>query len=276
MNLFGLHVGSSKRIDILETTARELRREIEDIGWTNFARDPQGSGRFLPQGLQRVVARSRQMWVRSPMAGHWVNLTTAFVFGKGITTPKAVDERVQKILDEFWKDPDNKLSLTSMQAQHRLSAKRHYEGNVFFTLVTQPETGQVKVRIKDTEQVQDVITSPGDLQRRLFYKCIVPVRTFNFRTDSYNISNTNRVLYYPDIALAEPLAFDIPTEKLVRDARIFHARFNCDVNDKFGIPELLRGLDWIKAHKEMAGDMATLIKMLSVWAWKKKVKGSPA
>lgn len=275
MKLFGMTLGKDREVTALRETVTSLQRELEDIGWVNLARGPQDSSKYLPADFQQLLQKCRQYWIRAPLAGQWVNLTTAFVFGQGLSAPKAKDARVQEVLNEFWEDPDNQLSLCSAQAQWCLSAKRHYEGNLFFVLLREPSTGQVKVRIADTASIEDVICSPDDLARCLFYRRRVQDRDYDFRSDTYRQAPIRRV-YYPHISLAHPELYDIPSAKFIKDAAIYHARFNCDLNDKFGIPELLRGLDWIKAHKDMAGDMATLIKTLAIWAWTKKVKGTPA
>lgn len=275
MRLFGIEIGTGARLDRMQETITSLSRQLEDVGWVNLGNPQHGSQQYLPGTLFEVITLCRRLWINAPLAGHWERLLTAFVFGHGISVPKAADAKAQDIIDAFWEDPDNQATLTSAQAQWQLSAKAEYEGNLFFVLLRNPATGQVKVRIADTATITDVICAPEDQTRRLFYRRNLVQRGYDFRSDAYAVS-TPKVLYYPDLSVAEPDAFPVPPEKLVPNAAILHARLNCDLNDKYGIPPMLRGLDWIRTHKAMANDMANLISALARFAWNKKIKGSPA
>ena len=275
MRLFGLDLSPAKRLDHLQETITSLNRQLEDVGWINLGNPQHGSQLYLPGNLFEVIATCRRLWIRSPLAGHWERLMTAFVFGYGISNPKAVDPNVQKVIDAFWDDPDNIATLTGAQAQWQLSAKGEYEGNLFFVLLKNPATGQVKVRIADTATITDVICSPQDQTRRLFFRRQVLEKKYNFASDAYTVA-TPKIMYYPDMSIANPEEFNVPPNKLAENAVIFHARLNCDINDKYGLPPMLRGLDWIKAHKEMASDMQSLISALARFAWKKRIEGSPA
>ena len=203
-----------------------------------------------------------------------MNLTTYFVFGEGVGAPKSKDEKLQEVIDVFWNDHDNKKALTSFVSQQMLCNKLQYEGNLFFALFTD-DAGNVRVRIINTNEISDIIRDPGDRMRTLFYKVNNNSNKYNFRSDTYDIATTG-VIYYPDMDNFNPEDYGVPEAKLKKEIAIYHVKINCDINDKFGIPELYRGLDWIKANKDMAGDLATLIRSLSTIAWKKKIKGTPA
>ncbi len=222
-----------------------------------------------------MLKRVKVYYYNNPLAGHWVHLTTAFVFGEGISTPKAKDDKIQtEVVEPFWNDPDNRIALSSYLAQQLLCNKLQYEGNLFF-LLFDDEVGNVKVRILNTDQVVDIIKSEEDGMRPLFYKVKNLKSSYNFSSDSYSMTQED-FIYYPDKDLTNPKDYKVPVNKLRLDARVFHVKINCDINDKFGVPDLYRGIDWLKAHKDMSGDLATLIKALSKFAWKKKVKGTQA
>jgi hypothetical protein len=138
------------------------------------------------------------------------------------------------------------------------------------------EEGNTRVRILNTEEVADVIKDSEDRQRTQFSKVKDLRRKYNFVSDSYDVNMIPGFMYYADVNNFNPEDFSIPELKRVNNAKIYHLKINCDINDKFGIPVLYRGIDWIRAHKEMSEDLATLIKSLSMLAWKKKVKGTPA
>lgn len=274
--MFGLSLVKDKHLTKLIETVTNYERTLEDIGWINLSTDPMSNqNSLIAEGFHKMLKRVKIYYYNNPLAGHWVHLTTAFVFGEGISKPKAKDEKIQdEVIDPFWDDPDNRLSISSYTAQQLLCNKLQYEGNIFF-LMFDDELGNIKVRILNTEQVVDIIRSEDDSMRPLFYKVKNTKSSYNFVSDSYS-SSQDDFIYYPDKDITNPEGYKIPKNKLRLDARVYHVRINCDINDKFGVPDLFRGIDWLKAHKDMSGDLATLIKALSKFAWKKKVKGTQA
>ena len=273
--MFGLKIVKEDQLRDLQEALTTQQRTLEDIGWINMSSsDGTSDKELIAGGFERMIKRVKLYYVNNPLAANWVHLTTAFVFGEGVGTPKCQDVKLQKVIDEFWNDPDNKIALTTVQAQHLLCNKLQYEGNLFFVKFTD-ELGNVKLRVLDTIEVADVIKDEDDKMRSNFYKVAKKTRKYNFKSDSYE-TTTTEYIYYPDKDCEDFTSFGIPPKKLINDAKIIHVKINCDINDKYGIPELYRGLDWMQAHKNMAGDLATLIKSLSTIAWKKKVKGSAA
>jgi len=273
--MFGLRVVSDKAFKELIETVTLQSRTLEDIGWINVSLQDNTQLQIIGEGFKKMLRTCRIYYTKNPLAGQWVRLTTSFIFGEGLGKPKAKEDTIQKIIDHFWDDPDNQKALTGFQAQQLLSDKLQYEGNLFFMLF-EDEVGDVRVRILNTEEMADIIRDKDDRMRTNFYKRAMRDQNYNFLQDAYDIQLTKYV-YYPDISNANVDDFEIPKEKLAPEGTfIYHVKINCDINDKFGIPELYRGIDWIKAHKDMAGDLSTLIKSLSTLAWRKKVKGTPA
>lgn len=275
--MFGLV--SEKRFSVLQEEMTLYKRTLEDVGWFNLSVEDGGQEAAFKEGVKKAILTSRIYYYRNPLAGHWCHLTTAFVFGEGVAAPKVMDKKASGVMQEeitrFWDDQDNKMSLTGFQAQQMLSNKIQYEGNLFFALFTDQE-GNVRVRVMNATEIEDIIKDPDDTMRPLFYKVRKRTRRYDYISDNYTVSASSDFEYYPDVSLARPEDYGVPRAKLKEDVAIFHVKINCDINDKFGVPELYRALDWMKAHREMAGDLATLIRSLSTLGWKKKVKGGPA
>ena len=275
-SFFGLKVVKEKSLNTLLETVTLYSRTLEDIGWINTSMQTNDQMQIIGEGFKKMLRTCKLYYYKNPLAGLWVNLTTNFVFGEGVSKPKAKKEstEVQEVIDRFWDDRDNQKAMTGFMAQRLLSAKIQYEGNLFFVLFTDDE-GDVRLRILNTEEVQDVIYDPDDRMRPAFYKVATRGQTYDFNSDAYQLSMT-KYIYYQDAENYNPDDYNVPEPKRVKNAVVYHVKINCDINDKFGIPELYRGIDWIKAHKDMAEDLATLIKSLSTLAWRKKVKGTAA
>lgn len=276
MKVFGLEIRSQSQETALREEMSLYKRTLEDIGWINLSMDQYSREELIAGGFHFMLKRCRIMYVNNPLCKHWVHLTTSFVFGRGLTVPTsaAKDEDINDILENFWDDPDNKKTISSVGPQRMISNKMQYEGNLFFMLFDDDE-GNVRVRLLNTVEVVDIITDNEDRNKYLFYKVSLTNRSYDYGADAYDNQKT-QFWYIPDIDNEDPKSYGVPQGKLKDDCRIFHVRINCDINDKFGIPDLYAGLDWVKAHKDMAGDVATLVKALSQFAWKKKVKGGAA
>lgn len=273
--MFGLKILKDAEWQNLKEEVSLYKRELEDVGWINFSTDPaQGSSTIFAgaQGFKKMLNNCKVLYYTNPLAGQWIHLTTQFVFGEGLSIPKSKDEGLQNVISEFWDDVDNKKALTSFMSQQLLSNKLQYEGNLFF-LLFEDDAGRCKIRILNALEIDDIIMDPNDRLRPNFYKVPVLEKSFNFTSDSYSFTQKG-FAYYPDVDCYDPTAHKIPANKLRNDARVYHVKINCDINDKFGVPDLYRGSGWINAHKTMAEDLATLIKALSQYAWKKKVKGT--
>lgn len=272
--MFGIKLLTNKNYSALQETLSTYQRTLEDIAWVNLSLDNSSQTTFLTKPFMEVLKEAKIMYYNNPLAGLWIDMTTQFVFGEGVSNPKAADDTIQEIVDTFWDDPDNKLAVTGYLAQQKLSNKLQYEGNLFFVLFDD-EVGDVKVRVLNSEEVVDIIYDEDDRMRPLFYKVAVKQKKYDYTSDSFKMIET-KVQYYPDISNFNPQRAGVPSSKLVTDAKIMHVKINCDINDKFGVPVLYRGVDWIRSHKNMAGDVATLVKALSKFAWTKKVKGGQA
>jgi hypothetical protein len=272
--MFGLSLIRRSTVDKLVEAYTVAQRQLEDLGWINVTMSTEDQSRLTGEDFKKMVKRCRLAYVMNPLAGHWVHLTTYFVFGEGLSKPKSKEPQVQEVIDKFWDDPDNRMTLTTYHAQKLLSNKIQYEGNLFFVLFPDAK-GDVRVRIMNIDEVMDMVKDTEDKMRVMFYKTSSVGGQYDFNSDQFQPS-ARQIKYYADISNPDPASFNIPSNKYEADVYIFHVKINCDINDRFGIPDLYRGLDWIAAHKSMAADLATLIKSLSQLAWKKKVKGNTA
>lgn len=269
--MFGIKILRDKDFSALREELTIAQRTLEDIGWVNLNALSDSENLLISGGFKKMILRSKIFYYNNPLAGNWVNLTTQFTFGEGISIPTCKDKDITEIIQDFWNNPDNKKCLTSFQAYQLLSNKLQYEGNLFFMLFDDEE-GDVRVRVLNTEDVQDIICDDDDRNRPLFYKVAVKQRKYDFRNHSFE-NPADKTVYYADIQNADPLRYGVPPNNLAQDVRIYHVKINADINDKFGVPELYRGLDWMQAHKDMSSDMATFVRALSQFAWKMKVKG---
>ena len=279
MKLFGLEFTRAGTIDRLKENFADIQRQFEDIGWMSFS-SLGGFGNLFKDNYKDIVTRSRKAYHKNPLVGHAIQLTTDYVFGEGLTLPKAGtsddanphNDEVQDITDKFWLDPDNQISLTSAMAQRALSNKLQYDGEINFRLFVDDD-GSVFVRILDPLSTVTV-HAPQDNMRVDFWA------TWQGTTKKYIPDVSNALAFLreekPDEWEDMLKAHGIKDINVLKNQYVYHVQINADINDDRGVPLPWRALDWVNDHARLHSDMSSFIHAQAQYAWKKKVKGSKA
>src|SRR5262245_31473164 len=105
--------------------------ELDLLGWTVLDRYTGQEQDVRPETRKTWARKARAAWLQDPLLGAAVDLKNDFVFGRGVPKPRAKDEMVQEVLDDFWADPDNQRVLTSYEAQLALGTDLELQSNVF-------------------------------------------------------------------------------------------------------------------------------------------------
>ncbi len=245
-------------------------KTVEDAGWANLTTDPLSlqTGRDMaPQDRRIVIARARQYWRMYPLAKQAIRLFTTYVLGQGVSY-HADDDSVQKVLDDFWNDPDNRLSLTTAPAQKTLLTRLRVDGEIIVYLFTDKETGRVKVRVGEPLEIDDIIPDPEDEARPLYYKRRWTKRTYDYKDTGTWQPGTMQTDYY---AAIDNAALPHKPPQLNKDAVILHIKINA--LGQRGISDLYAALDYLSVHRTYIEDIATFMHSKASVAWVKKVKG---
>ena len=93
----------------------------------------------------------------NPLAFTIIEITTSFVLGKGVSVD-AVDHDVQRILLEFWHDPDNTMD----ERIYNICNELALYGEIFVRFFVNQYNGTVKVRLIDPSLIDLIETDPED------------------------------------------------------------------------------------------------------------------
>lgn len=168
----GYTVERAERVQYLEESDSErrmLQRDLDLLAYTALNYVGGAPQELKAVERRRMAQRARIVWMRDPQAGASVDLMNDFVFGRGLTKPKANDPAVQDIIDEAWDDPDNQLILTSYQAQLELGVDFELQSNLFFLVFEDGHDGKVKLGMLDHDTVETVVRDDTNRLRILFY-----------------------------------------------------------------------------------------------------------
>ncbi len=229
--------------------------------------------------LRRIRKALRVLWYSSPVAAQRAWLLKCGTFGKGITAPTASDERVQEVVTRFWEDRDNQVCLFSHEGMSLTNLLLLLEGERFISVHTSEAESVVKLGDIPPDEITAVIPHPGNRRQPVLYQRTFHPRTWDFRIGAWGTSQEKAVWYYRDLryaegreeavtdrAVAELLA---STPGLQEDVAIRHIK--ADSLGLRGYPEMARSVPWARQHVAALSDLATIVKALGAFAWKKKV-----
>jgi len=290
----GYRVERAERLDYLEESDGErriLQRELDLLAYT--ALDYTGSS---PQDLKaterrKMVQKSRVVWMKDPQAGAAIDLLNDFTFGRGIPKPKAHDELVQEVIDEFWDDPDNQLALTTTEAQMAVGTDLSLQSNLFFLIYDDGDDGKVKLGVLKHDRVERVVRDPDNWMRVLYYvsKEEPPVEEDYLKGEQKAPPPQGvmpRTIYYEhwrnvELAIEEAdeggreLPKLCPVSRL-GDGRVFHVAVNKTTEMAFGHPTMDRLLRWYTAYNKFMDARVDIMEAAAAFVMKRKVKGTPS
>jgi hypothetical protein len=252
----------------------EIELALEDRGWLQLS--VQGQRELSRVGLRDAVRIARLMFVTNPLIKNPVLVQTNYVWGQSFNVTGKV-EQINDLVQRWMDHPANRREFTSAAARHMVDIEQQLTGNGLFALFTRPDTGFVRIRGIDIDEIADVVRNPDDSSEPWFYeRCWLPEydlasgkaaageqREYLPAWDHPQLYERTRPAKWNGI----PIRWDAPT---------YHLRTGGLKGRKFGMPEVFAALDWARAVKRDLEDYATIKRSLSMFAWKLQTQGGPA
>lgn len=251
-----------ERIDALEYA-------LESPEWRRLTQSAELE--FTRQGLRNLTELARVMWLKNPLIKRGVNVKRLYVWGQGWTV-KAKDEDVQAVIDAFLYDQKNDDVIGSHEARMNLETDLEVDGNLFFCFFVNQNTGRVRVRAINFDEIEDVIRNPNDAKEPWFYKRMWTEEKFDLSNGA--ISTEQHTAYYPDwryTPLSQPAT--IGSYPVHWDKPVYHVRVGGMSSWKFGLSEVYDAIDWAAAYKSFLEDWASIVRSLRRFAWQVTTPG---
>lgn len=163
--------------------ARNLAFELEEFGYASM--DFLGGRPNEPTApaRRRWAQQARVVWQADPQAGASVELLNEFTFGRGVPKPRAKEEVVQEVIDDFWDDPQNQRVLTSFTAQLKLGNSLSVQSNIFFLIFDEGDDGKLKLSFLNHDTVEQAVPDPDNRQRILYFTARKQRQEWDFAAD---------------------------------------------------------------------------------------------
>lgn len=255
---------------VIENFARaELLKE--DRGWMRLTE--QASQDFTREGLRAISDLNRVMFMMNPLIKRGLGVRNAYVWGQGVEI-QARDEALNEVVQAFLDDEGNREAFTGAQARAQHENSLGTDGNFFIACFTSPLNGRVKVRDIPFDEVQEVVTDPGDRTQPWLY-----LRRWTESQILQGVRSKKQMeAYYPALkyqpATRQKAINGIP---VYWDSPVKHVKVNALTGWQFGVGDAYAAVPWARAHKEFLEDWAILCKALSRIAYatsSKKVSDS--
>jgi hypothetical protein len=287
----GIAVRPLAAVHQLEEAELELRgkqRELQDLAYTVLDYTGGAPQDMKAQERRNLVQRARVIWQQDPQYGGTINLLNEFVLGRGIQKPPAVDEEVQKVIDRFWDDPDNRRILTSHEAQVRFNTDLSIQSNVFPTVYDDGDDGAVKLGLLDHDTVEEAVRDEDKRLAVLYYFTKSYQKVWDTQKHGYKVSRERTQLrYYEEFRNLRDAKRDqeqglrkaeLPTipEDMLGRGRVLHVAINRTLEQAFGIPEIARTIRWLTAYNDLMRARVDMAKAAASIIAKRKLKGGAA
>ena len=254
--------------EIMREAITSLELALEDSNWMRLIAE--GEREFTREGLRRIAAMARVMFLKNPLIKREVMVKALYVWGQGISV-RVKDPTINQVLQNFWDDPYNQAELTGHAGRMYKEIDLQVEGNIFFVFFMRPDTGQMRVRSLPPDEVGEIISDPEDQKTPWYYVRRWNEKKLNLQTGRINTTRMTR--YYPDWRYkpvqkpAKIQGFEVDW-----DTPIYHVRTGGLAEWKFGLSEVYTSLDWAKAYKDFLEDVASLMRSYSRFAYKLTLK----
>lgn len=244
-------------VNHLQESMANVQLALDNVGWNPLGEDINATELPLAS-IKKFTEVTRALGVINPLAKRGIAVRTAYIWGNGITLTGLDLDSV------FAKKAVNKKYLLSDKAWVELEFCLATDGN-FFLLVNKPKQEVQRIPL---HQITGTVSNPDNAEEIWFYRREWK-RTV---TNPNNEQETSKpfIQYYPAIDYDEtngtPSTFK--GKKVNWDRRIAGHSVNKQTGWKWGVPDLLAILFWVKAHKEFLESQATLVKAYSRYAFK--------
>ncbi len=236
----------------------------EGTQWRRLTANP---GReLIPLEQERMIEIAYWLWKTNPLAGWLIDVTTAFIVNEGIPY-EANNEDTKAVLDGFWDDPVNRLSLNFPKFIDAL----HIFGELCLPCFTAQQTGRIRLGYTDPAQIKEVITDPENVMVAIG----VLTKSWAGEVGGYSVDAPARAYrtILPEGAetVLSPVALQIREQ--LGDGECFFWSINNVPNSPRGCSDLLPVADWCDAYEQFLFDYADKWPQLNMFVWDLLVEG---
>ncbi|HZS77991.1 MAG TPA: hypothetical protein VFA41_15385 [Ktedonobacteraceae bacterium] len=191
----------------------------------------------------------------NPLAFAIIEITTSFVLGKGVVVA-AQQPEVQRVLEDFWNDPDNHMD-TRVYA---LCTELSLYGEQFIRFFVSPYDGRVKIRQIDPSIIDQIETDPDDIETPLRFHRRPIGPSGSMPGDPTPVSPQEQ--------------HNLEGEWFQAGKEVVQFTINKVSNAKRGKSDLATLLPWLRRYKDWLTDRVRINKYKGAFLWDVQLTGA--
>ncbi len=260
---------NDRGVVVLQERLLELELALEKGQWIEYGSQTLQQ-EFSRTGLATIMHLARLNYIKNPLIKRGVDISRFYVFGRGVNI-SAKDTEINKVIQAFIDDNNNQAELTSPQARKERDKELRIDGNLFFALFVQPETGFVRIGIIPPDEIDSIIRDKDNRKKPLYYKRLWVACETDYTTGKQRQQQVTT--YYRDLRNYDDSLTRIGDFNIDDSCVIYHIKVGGFSDWAFGVSEVYAAIDWARAYKSFLEDFAKIIKSLARFAWRKKTGG---
>ncbi len=226
----------------------------EDYYWRRLS-DNLFEKDVIPSTYLEIHNACYEAYNANPLAFAIIEITTSFVLGKGVTLA-ASDPTVQRVLMDFWNDPDNHMETRV----YSLCTELSLYGEQFIRYYVNRMNGRVKIRQIDPSIIDEIETDPDDIETVLrFHKRPIG-------------PNTLTMVQPAPVAIHD--APGLEGEWFQAGTEVVQFCINKVSNAKRGKSDLATLLPWLRRYKDWLTDRVRINKYKGAFLWDVRLQGA--
>ena len=227
----------------------------EDYLWRRLS-DNWYAKDVLPATYLELHNDCYEAYCANPLASTIVETITNFTLGRGVVV-SAANRRVQRVLDAFWRDPDNHMDTRIYDLCTELSVY----GEQFIRFFVNPIDGSVKVGQIDPSTIDEIESDPDNIEK--------PLR---FHQRPVGPSST----IPGDPSPAERGVLETEGRWFEAGKEVVQFAIHKVSNAKRGRSDLATLLPWLRRYKDWLTDRVRLNKYKTAFLWDVTLRGADA
>ncbi len=237
---------------------------VEDAKWRRLTGN--ANRELIPTTQDRMIEIAYWLWETNPLAGWLIDITTAFILAEGMPY-ETKDDEIKEVLDGFWNDPINRMSLFFPKHVSEL----HIYGELCMPAFTAAQTGRVRLGYIDPAQISVVMTDPQNVKMQIG----LLTKGWIGEIAGYGIEQKPKKykIILPEEAdyVLSPEAQQLRSQ--FTDGECFYFAINNVTNSPRGRSSLLGVSDWLDAYEQYLFDYADRWPLLNTFVWDLLVQG---
>lgn len=236
---------------------------IDDIGWKPLGGIADGTDELNLDTIKRVAELCRALVTINPLVKRGVAIRSGYIWGRGVEIVPQRNTLGRPSRNVQLPQSVRRIMGTTL-AQLELERAAATDGNLFFLIDPRRRMAE---RIP-LSQISGAITRSGDNENILYYKRTWNDEEVDLSTGAVTNQGALQERWIPSSKYEGPYQSSIQGTQVDSTRRIVHVAFNKQVGWRWGVPDVIAVVWWVKAYKEFLENSATLTKAYARFAWK--------